>query len=69
MIYDFPFHLGIYATSRISDMGPLELVLNVLVFFCALCFKLRGLCSFKTLDLAHFGLESHEATIFFPYEP
>jgi len=72
MTSDFPFLLSISAPSRISDlgthifMGPLGLVLKVLLFFfCALSLKLSGLCSFKTLGLTPFDLESHEATIVF----
>jgi len=47
-------------------MGLLGLVLEVLLFFfCALCFKLSGFCSFNTLGLTPFGFESHEATFVF----
>jgi len=70
--FSFSFLLSIYASSRISDlgthifMGPLGLVLKVLLlFFCALCLKLSGFCSFNTLGLTLYGFESHEATIVF----
>jgi len=54
--------LGDYGLGTYIFMGPLGLVLKVLFFFfCSLC----GFCSFKTLGLTPFDLESHEATIVF----